>query len=85
MTDNATICYNCSERTGRITRFKPLKNGVVIPYAAFGSYRHADLWECRGCGHRILRGFGNIIESHTESAAYFLNGKSRILREVVDQ
>ena len=84
MTDNRPICYPCSESTGHMVRFKPLKNGVVIPYAAFGSCRMADVWECRECGHKMIMGFGRVIESHTESASYFLNSPSRILPEVTD-
>ena len=55
------ICMNCklfyrAHKNGvYITEMAPIgKNGNWSPYKVW----QGDLWECKGCGHQIISGFG---------------------------
>lgn len=78
------VCIRCSKKTGKVTRFYPEKNGIIIPYGSDGCI-HADLWECVECHSQIVIGFGmNPIGGHLPEAKHWLESDRNILKGVRD-
>lgn len=83
MTDNRPICVGCSIEAKMVIRYHPERNGVVVPYGAFGA-RHGDLYKCPKCGGGIVIEFGTP-ETDPEIKRIMLVSSSRILKGVKDK
>lgn len=78
------ICVECSKNTGKVTRFYPEKNGVIVPYGSGGCV-HADLYECPECHRQIVIGFAQSpIGGHEPIAKSFLESQHNILPGIKD-
>lgn len=56
MTDRSPVCLKCTKDSGLVVRYRPSKNGYVVPYTV-DSVLHGDKYTCPRCGDSIVIGF----------------------------
>lgn len=59
------ICNRCKRLMPCVRNEVPVKDEATEKFPS--TVRYGDLYECPGCGHQIVTGFGQPLESPSEN------------------